>query len=353
VANNLRLTTFADVDLSDPFFDSLKNQYTGFGGWFSRKAAANEPVFVIDDDEGGGLQGFLYLKMEEGAITDVNPHLPPARRLKVGTLKVIAHGTKLGERVVKKIFDHAVAEKVEEIYVTVFDTHASLISLVKRYGFEEIGSKTTKDGTELVLLRSMKAQTGDIVEDYPFVHLQDRKFYLLAVYPEYHTSLFPDSKLYNESPDIVTDVSHTNTIHKVYIGGVSLTRMNRGDAVIIYRTTDRKGHARYRSVATSICVVEETKSRKDFSDVEEFVSYCSPHSVFPEDWLRERFKDGKRLFVARMTYNAAFKKRPNREKLLDDVGISTSPQWDFRRLTRDQFDAIVQLGEVPDDILIG
>jgi hypothetical protein len=127
MAKNLRLTKFTDVNLNDPFFDSLKNQYKEFSDWFTKKA--NEFVYVVDDENIGGIRGFLYLKIEEGKIGDVDPPLKPARRLKVGTLKIVAHGTKLGERVIKKIFDHAIQERVEEIYVTVFDTHESLIKL--------------------------------------------------------------------------------------------------------------------------------------------------------------------------------------------------------------------------------
>ncbi|WP_238178920.1 hypothetical protein [Methylobacterium dankookense] len=47
----LRRTFFKNVDLSDPFFDSLKNQYEEFPDWFARKA--EEPVYVIDSDEEG------------------------------------------------------------------------------------------------------------------------------------------------------------------------------------------------------------------------------------------------------------------------------------------------------------
>src|SRR4051794_36697877 len=141
----------------------------------------------------------------------------------------------------------------------------------------------------LVLLRDLTAMTGDAVADYPFIHCADRQFFLLAIYPEYHTDLFPVSILKNEDPDIVEDLSHTNTIHKVYIAKLALTRMKPGDVVVIYRTTDRAGQARYRSVVTSVCVVEEVRSRRDFSDVNAFLRFAKPHSVFTEAELREMY----------------------------------------------------------------
>lgn len=352
MTETLRQTQFADVDLGDPFFDSLKAQYKEFPTWFEKKASAKEPVYVLQKGKAAKLQGFVYLKVEDGAVTDVSPALPAARRLKVGTLKIVAHGTKLGERVIKKIFDHAVSEEVEEIYVTVFDTHASLIKLFKRYGFVGKATKTTPNGTEMVLVRSMTILAGDIVGDYPFIHVKDRKFWLLAIYPDYHTSLLPDSILKTETHDILKDVSHTNTIHKVYIAKLALTRLKRGDIVVIYRTTDIQGKARFRSVATSLCVVEEVRPKKAFADADALVTFAEPHSVFTEDELRDMYASDDRLYALKMTYNVALPKRPNRAALLDDVGITEQPKWDLRPLSRTQFERILELGEVNEGLVV-
>lgn len=350
MGQTLRPTKFKDVDLKDKFFDSLKAQYQEFSDWFAKKAA--EPVYVIDGDVGQGVRGFLYIKVETGAITDVHPPLPAKRRLKVGTLKVNARGTKLGERIIKRIFDHAILEGVSEVYVTVFDTHVSLINLFKRYGFEQKGIKSTPNGEELVLLRSFADLANDIVKDYPLMQTAGKSKWLLAIKPEFHTDLLPDSILKTEDPFSEEDVPHTNSIHKVYIAGLSLNRMRRGDLVVIYRTTDIQGKAYYRSVATSVCVVEETYSRKHFKDANAFVSFAKDHSVFSEQQLRDRYDDGRPLYVAKLTYNTAFSKRPNRAALLDVVGITVQPKWDLRALSDAQFSSILDLGEVDESLIV-
>ena len=350
MANTLRLTRFGEVDLSDPFFDSLKAQYVEFPVWFAKKSA--EPVYVVDDAGTGGIRGFVYLKVETGSIDDVSPPLPPARRLKVGTLKVNAKGTKLGERIIKRIFDHAILEAVDEVYVTVFDTHATLIALFERYGFVERGSKTSPNGTEKVLVRSLTAVQGDRVKDYPRMHTAGKKKWLLAIYPEYHTKLFPDSILRNEDPDKIEDVPHTNTIHKVYIAKLALTRMKAGDLVVIYRTTDHQGPAYYRSVATSVCVIEGSYSRKNFKDVEAFIAFAGPHSVFPDAELREWFNGGEQLYAVKMTYNVGFASRPIRGTLLDAVGVAEQPRWDLKPLTDNQFRQILVLGGVNESLIV-
>jgi L-amino acid N-acyltransferase YncA len=348
VSRRLRLTKFRELRIDDPFFDSLKAGYVDFADWFARKGDAD--VYVVEDDT--ALSGMIYLKPEIGPVLDVQPTLPHLHWLKVGTLKIEGRGTKLGERVIKKIFDTAIAENMDGVYVTVFDIHEDLIRLFERYGFQKVGTKTTDSGEESVYVRRLDSLSGDRIRDYPFVHTAEQKYWLLAVYPEYHTQLLPDSILNNEPREIVRDVSHTNTIHKVYIGKIPLTRMSPGDAVIIYRTTDNKGPAYYRSVASSICIIEEVRRKKDFTGIEAFLEYTVPHSVFSEDELRQQFLESDRLYVARMTYNVAFNKRITRGRLLDEVLVSEHPRWDLRELTSTQFRAIVEMGDINARIVV-
>ncbi len=112
-------------------------------------------------------------------------------------------------------------ENADYMYVTIFEKHHSLISLFERYGFIKYGTKNGNNGSEIVYVRTLKNITGNIVKDFPHFSLRDRKYYLLAIYPEFHSAFLPDSILNNENHDIVQDVSHTNSIHKIYISGIS------------------------------------------------------------------------------------------------------------------------------------
>ncbi|EKM0809756.1 TPA: hypothetical protein MAA73_005201, partial [Klebsiella pneumoniae] len=115
--------------------------------------------------------------------------------------------------------------------------------------------------------------------NYPLVKLQGRN-YLLSIYPAWHTRLFPESKLHNESAGIIADISHTNSIEKVYLTKMhGVASLKPGDNLLIYRTSDGQGPARFRSVATSVCVVQEIKDIHDFLTYEEFKNYCEPYSV--------------------------------------------------------------------------
>lgn len=348
VSRSLKRTKFKDLDVDDPFFDSLKAGYKEFPQWFASKA--DEDLYVVTD--GTSISGMIYLKGESGVVTDVTPTLPAQNWLKVGTLKIEGKGTKLGERILKKIFDTAIDNDSDGIYVTVFELHHSLINLFKRYGFTQQAIKTTDNGTEIVLVRSLNEFTGSQVRDYPFVHANGVRFWLLAIYPEYHTRLLPDSILNNEPKEVVQDVSHTNTIHKVYIARLALSRMSPRDVVVFYRTSDGKAPAYYRSVVTSVCVVEEVKTKRDFSSVEDFLKYAKPRSVFTEDELRDLWTSWTRLYVAKLTYNAAFRKRATRGQLLDSGVVSEQPRWDIRELSHSQFSKISQMGDLNARLII-
>jgi hypothetical protein len=349
MASNLIQTKFKDVDLGDPFFDSLKADYQEFPTWFAKKADDSAYLFK---DATGKIRGFLYLKLEKGKVTDVTPPLPSKKWVKVGTFKIEAHGTKLGERFVKRMLDFALQESADGLYVTAFSKHAALVNLFKKYGFIEHSKKTTDNGTEEVLVRNLGKLSGDIIKDFPFVHTKGVSKHLLAIYPDYHTRLLPDSMLNNESDDILEDVSHTNTIHKIYVCGMPVGKLKKGDILVMYRTSDGKGKAWYRSVASSLCVVEEVRARKSFTSAKDFAKYCRPHSVFSSSELEKMYESGKRLCAIKMTYNAAFPKRTTRGSIIQHAGVSDSRRWDFLSLSDQQFHEILKLGNVNEDITV-
>lgn len=342
---------FNQIDLSDPFFNSLKADYAEFPKWFAKKAADYAYVFSNDN---GKIDGFLYLKIEDGSVDDTTPPLPPERRIKVGTLKINAHGTKLGERFIKKIFDHAIYEKAKEIYLTVFEHHQGLLMLMQRYGFEPVAKKNTVNGSELVLLKKLSgAVYKDVTISYPLLHLGRENVYLLALYPKWHTRLLPDSILKNEDSNIVQDISHTNSIHKVYLGAMEgMQALKRGDILLIYRTNDGQGPAHYRSVATSICVVEEYRSILSFASTKEFLDYCLPYSVFNDTELVEFFRHKRYPHVIRFTYNIALRKRVTRGTMIEEIGLTPEGRWGFMNLTYKQFEEIAKKGMVDESLII-
>jgi L-amino acid N-acyltransferase YncA len=347
---SLRHVRFDQINIGDTFFDSLKADYAEFEQWFSKKSTETG---YLSTDVQGNIDGFLYLKIEDEAHPDIIPALAAKHRMKVGTFKINAHGTKLGDRFVKKLFDSAMASRVDEIYLTIFEKHTGLIKTLARYGFGQWGTKTSSNGTELVLVRTMTWKGDGLHENYPLVRVSAGDKYLLALYPEWHTRLLPDSKLIGEGPDVVADVSHTNSIQKIYLAGRSDAQyMRHGDAVVIYRTTDNQGPAFYRSVATSVCVIDKVEMIDVYQTEAEFLQYCAPFSVFTEEELRKFYKSKKYPVIITFTYNISFRKRVTRKVLIEEIGLDRDERWTCLRLTNKQFLAIMAKGQVDENFIV-
>lgn len=340
--NNIIHKTFVEIDLNDPFFHSLKSDYPGFEEWFRRKK--DQDAFVQYEND--KLIGFLYLKVEKNRVDDVVPVISASKILKVGTFKIDAHGTRMGEQFIKVIMDYAVNEDVDVCYATIYEKHDALIDLVQKYGFEHYGVKGGGTHKESVYLKQMKMVTGDINRDFPLVNVDTAKKYLLCIYPKYHSIMFPDSILTTENKNIIKDVSYTNSIHKIYVCTMDhVEELKYGDIVVLYRTAESGKSAEYSAVATSVCVVEDVKTQEDFSSFDEFYRYASKYSLFDEYDLKYWYNRGGCKTI-KMTYNGALKRRIVRHDLIENVGLARNQYWGFFELTNEQFDRIAQIGGI-------
>lgn len=346
---NVQKIKFGKIDLRDKFFDTLREDYYGFDKWFIKKY--DDEAYITINSSNGMLLSFLFLKVEgvDEDYSNINPILPPKRRLKIGTFKVINNGFRLGERFLKIIFDNALKNHVEEIYVTIFDKREEqrrLISLLEQWGFSFWGMK----GEERVYVRdfSRSMNIKNLRSTYPFVSVA-QNVYLVPIYPDYHTELLPDSILNTESPEeFVEDFPHRNGIGKVYVSRAIEPHPKCGDILVFYRTG---GY--YESVVTTIGVVEDIQYK--FDDEDDFIKYCRRGSVFPESKLREMWNYRiEKPFVVKFLYLYSFPHRINMKSLIDLGilrGINDAPRG-FKPITIGQFKTIIKETKSDDSFII-
>lgn len=239
--------------------------------------------------------------------------------------------------------------------MTIYRKHEGLIRLLKRYGFLVYGTKGHEDEPEFVFVKSMKVYSGDLLYDYPYIHTSKVRKFILSIKPEYHTPLFPDSILDNEERDksfLVRDIAYTNSIHKIYLCKMrNIDQLSRGDVLLIYRMKDEKGAAYYRSVVSSICIVEEIKKASDFKSTEEFIKYANAYSIFNENELRKWYTEYGMTLI-KMTYNIAFDRRVTRGELIEQVGLSAGDYWGFMQINDEQFKNIISRGKINESLII-
>lgn len=355
---SVRKEYFGNIDINDNFFDSFRSDYQGFNKWFNSKA--DETAYICRSDE-GHIIAFLYIKVEgeEENYSDIEPIFDKKKRLKIGTLKVISNGYKLGERFLKIIFDNALRNKVDEIYVTLFnhtEEQERLIGLLTDWGFRHYGEKHTPTGNEQVFVKdfhpSPNATHPKIT--YPFID-RSRRYFIVPIYPQYHTELFPDSILNNESPDnFIESQPHRNAIQKVYISRSYYKDLMPGDIIIFYRTKTPGGSAYYTSVVTTIGIVENVIT--DIGSEDDFISLCRKRSVFTDAQLSEHWNyyPRNKPFIVNFLYLYSFPKRPNLKALIE-LGVirdTSSVPRGFEEITKDQFELILGASDSDESFII-
>lgn len=317
---------FGNLNISDSFFESFIDDYSEFKDWFNRKSDKVSYVCTADDE----VKAFLYLKVETDgseAYDDIHPKFLKKKRLKIGTFKVTSTGYKLGERFLKIIFDNALQYQVSEIYVTIFNKREDqnrLIKLLEDWGFQHWGTKTTHNGIEQVYTKDFFGITeiASTRYSFPFVSRGTRKF-IVPIYPEYHTELFPDSILNNESPDdFIENEPHRNALKKIYISRSYFRNLNSGDLVLFYRTG---GY--YKGVISTIGVVESIET--DIKDEQHFIDLCRKRSVFDDEGLSKYWNWSKtnRPFIVNFLYIDSFPMpKVNLKKLMELNLIQSAPR---------------------------
>jgi predicted nucleic acid-binding protein len=343
---SVRKRHFGNVNLKDTFFDTFREDYPGFDHWFNRKA--NELAYVCTGDD-GGLLAFLYVKKEEPGedYSDIRPSFSKAVRLKIGTFKVVSNGFKLGERFLRIVFENALRQKAEEIYVTIFRKRSDqdrLVRLLQDWGFLHHGQKRSAAGAEEVFVRDFRprADLADPRRTYPYISRKARKF-IVPIWPQYHTELLPDSILKTEQPEVFSDSKpNRNAMHKVYISRSIERGMKTGDILVFYRTSSKVAPAYYTAVATTLAVVQETATT--LKSQSEFVQYCRRRGVFTDEELAAHwnYKPHSRPFAVSFLYVHSLRTRPNLRDLMN-AGILRAAPRGFEQLSDSAFEKLMEI----------
>lgn len=213
------------------------------------------------------------------------------------------------------------------------------------------GTKSSTVGQESVYVRDFtgRADPENPKLTYPFISRASQVF-LVPIYPEYHTNLFPDSILRTESPDeYVENEPFRNAISKVYISRSLERNLVSGDIIIFYRTG---GY--YKGVVSTIGVVETLIT--DIPDESTFIRSCRKRSVFSDEELRKHwiYNRYNKPFVVNFLYVCSFTHRLNLKRLIE-LGIIHDIQSvprGFTAISHTQFDLIIREAQVDENLVI-
>lgn len=307
---------FSDINLDDPFFDSLKADYpgtpnsTGFIEWFHRKAAEGKKALVFEDDQGVG----AFINLKPGEIEELQLDngtiLPREDRLKITTIKIDERyrHQRIGEGAIGLTLWHWRDLGAKAIYVTVFDKHESLIFLLEKYGFKWVGNNL--NGERVYIKDRRHIDFSDPCKAFPFISNQVERAGCLAIDMDYHDTMFAFSDLANTLQERV-DISVANGLKKVYLGSPRSLGFQVGDPLFIYRKyTGTEGKPGYKSCITSYCVVTRIETVKVGSrarmNYEQFRHLVGNKSVYDEAQLQTQYDTFPNLTLIEVVYYGYF-----------------------------------------------
>lgn len=348
------LRRFSDIDINDPFFDSLKNDYQGsvktseFTIWFKNKSKEGRIALVFDDEEGIG--SFIALKTESESLELDELTLPAIQRIKICTFLIPPRyrGQRLGEGALGLVLWKWQQSECKEIYVTVFDSHSDLISQLEKFGFLLVGHR---DG-ECVYMKSRdKIDYSDPYKSFPYItpHFDEAGY--IVVNDHFHDTLFPYSELKRKTtPKMILDVS--NGLSKTYIGSPSSPLgFKTGDPVFIYRRHTGAGSPGYNSCVTTFCMVKDIvhvkEQGKALLTYAEYISRIGNKSVYEPLELEKQYNNHKNLVLIELVYYGFFGGGNN----LNWVWLKNNDCWGNTyptsvKLSRKQFNKILKAGNI-------
>jgi hypothetical protein len=298
---------FGMCNINDSFFESLKDDYPDFEKWFKKKSEAGEHAFVYTDN---GIQAFLYIKDEE--FEEVCHVLPKAKRMKIGTLKISegSQGQRLGEGAIGIALWKWQQSEVNEIYVTVFEKHQKLISILESFGFINVGKCPNDECVFVKDKRKLKYETAKL--SFPYLNPDFTRGKYIPINDEFHDKLFQYSELKGVERSADDATAASNGLSKVFIATPSSDiDYAQGDIAIIYRIHTGDSQKTYKSAATSFCtIVKQTVIRKNNHNLISlggFLEIVGNKSVYTTENLNEVYNsEHSNLIVIEMLYNGYF-----------------------------------------------
>lgn len=317
MAGKFSFKKFSDINLNDPFFDSLKNDYpgtansTGFIEWFHKKSANGATALIFEDVTGIG--AFVALKPENEEIRMQEGTLPAEDRMKISTLKISERhrGERYGEGAIGLILWKWQATGFNQIYVTVFDKQDTLINQLERFGFRKIGYNLNGEGIYLKDKRDINFSNPYLA--FPFIKSGFDYAGYLIIEDNYHDTMFAYSELSNNKLYLQNKIGNSvsNGLSKIYVGKAPVQNHKIGELIFIYRKDTKCGYGtKYRSCITSYAVVTDVIQAKSkgryLMSFDNLIKRIGNKSVFNEKELQRQYNDYYSVSIVELLYYGYF-----------------------------------------------
>lgn len=293
---SVKTVPLREISVRQAFFDSLREDYSGFDQWYGRVAKEGRMAWVIDK-ESEVLDTLCIFKEEANgeSITDDGRTLP-GRFLKMCTLKVTANGYRYGQRLLYASFQYALRNGLGYVYAQVREAnHERMVRLLRQFGFKRYGAyhadttyvKDLSPGDVPLISLDREQNFKYCKFHYPY-HLDGgaiRKF-LISLEPDVHEQYFVDARIRRLPLELLRQgmSGEANAIRKAVVQSDALTAMRTADLLFFYRqATDGE----VRGFVDHLGIVESVMRYDMFEEIDEADRDCIPYS---DETIREMIK---------------------------------------------------------------
>ncbi|KKK49519.1 hypothetical protein LCGC14_3134250, partial [marine sediment metagenome] len=294
------------------------------------------------------LGAVLIYKKEQELIGSL-PVLPKRKRLKISTMKVSHVGHKIGELLLRKLFELAIRNKIYEIYLSHFTKEIDyLVDLIQEFGFEKASilnhewAKIPED----VYLKKLIIDDEDIsgllpfqISKYYFPNLYDGmrvKKHIIPIQPQYFERLFTDypgrqTTLNEHAGEFIVE---GNTIKKAYLSHSSSKKLEAGDLLLFYRSIDLKS-------IVSLGVIENVFY--DITNPHKIYSIVGKRTVYSLSEIEEIAQSPTTIIL--FNHHFYFKKPINYETLLR-LNVIRGPIQSIMEIDHDEYMIVKNRGGI-------
>jgi ribosomal protein S18 acetylase RimI-like enzyme len=278
------------IPIKNNFFDSLREDYSGFDEWWSNKCVRKRRRCWIVNDNDQELAGLVVRKDESANDTDATFKEP--KILKVCTFKVspMNRGIKLGELLLKQVLWYGQSNGYDSVYLTSYPKQTVLLNLLEYYGFQRTAE--SEQGEYTYERRFHQSKPHNNIQspfnfhktNYPRFISQGVRGFCIPIQGRYHDTLFPDIQD-NYQQDIFSKTDKPNkpgnTIRKVYLCRAK-SNLSEPGALLFFYKSQSLAHTSQAITAVGIlenfCLAKSTK---------ELTRLAGGRSVYSENQLIE------------------------------------------------------------------
>lgn len=330
-----------NLNLSDPFFDSLKEEYPEFDDWFKKSKREGRNCLVNYKDD-GSIGALLVYKFEDEPI-DAIPKIPRKKRIKLSTFKVAQFGYKIGELFIKLSIDIAIKNGFSEVYLTHFiQPDDRLVELITEYGFHHVGTNSRGEAIYMKQLFPEPTEAKglspfDITKLYypSYYDGADVKKFIVPILPQYHSRLFTNYK--DRQIELAESAGYFivegNTIRKAYICNSRIKRIAQGDLILFYVSERRQ--------LISVGIVEAVfGGLQDYRDIIKLVGKRTVYSV------KEIQSIAKKPSLVILFWQYWHLQQPLSYLRLKGMGILKGPPRSIMQISEEEYSLIKEAGEI-------